>query len=490
MTKRITRREALRTIAATGAGLALGKPLAASVRAPRARPNVVVILTDDQRWDAMGCAGHPFVRTPNIDRIAAEGMRFTNAFVTTSLCAPSRASFLTGTYAHTHLVRTNEGMEFSADFRHFPAVLRDDGYDTAFIGKWHMRPDPRPRPGFDYWVSFKGQGEYVNPQLNENGRDFQAQGYMTDLLTEYAVNWLRGRGSRPFCLYLAHKAVHGPFTPAPRHAGLYRDVEMEKPASFDDTLADKPKWMRASMVRGARREEWLARQDQPVPDEIPPGKWNPRDHGRLNYFRTLAAVDESVGRVLEALEQLAALDSTVVVFASDNGYFHGEHRRGDKRLMYEESIRIPLLMRYPPLVAAGGTAEEIILNIDLAPTLLDMAGAAAPQHVQGRSFRPLLAGEPYQARSSFLYEYWREEWLPGIPTMVGVRSRRWKYVTYPEIADLDELYDLVNDRHEMRNLALDPLHAPQTDVMRRELERLKRETGYVAPTPPAAPEKK
>jgi N-acetylglucosamine-6-sulfatase len=476
MSERMTRREALRRMALAGGALALGAPL--SDRAGAAdRPNVVVILVDDQRWDAMSCAGHPFVRTPHIDRIAASGARFVNAFVTTSLCSPSRASFLTSTYAHVNGVRTNEGQEFGPPLRSFPALLRDAGYETAFVGKWHMRPDANPRPGFDYWLSFKGQGVYNDPQLNENGRDFKAQGYMTDLLTEYAVRWLQNQQlSRPFCLYLAHKAVHGPFTPAPRHANLYRGVEVPKPASFDDTFADKPEWIRASMVRGARRDEWLKNKDVPVPPSIAPVKWRPRDQGRLDYFRTLAAVDESVGKVLDTLEQMGALDSTVIVFASDNGFFQGEHRRGDKRLMYEESIRIPLLMRYPPLIRAGSLPDPMILNIDLASTLLEIAGVEAPPYMQGRSFRALLGGGPYRPREAFLYEYYQEQWLPGIPTMFGVRTPRWKYITYPEIHDIDELYDLQRDPHEMRNLALDPSYAPELRVMKEELARLQRET--------------
>ena len=484
--ERITRREALGRMAAAGFGLALGMPLRVPARASRSRPNIVVILADDLRWDAMSCAGHPFVRTPSIDRIAAEGVRFTNAFVTTSLCAPSRACFLTGTYAHTNGVRTNEGMEFGPPLRHFPEILRGAGYETAFIGKWHMAPTAQPRPGFDYWLSFKGQGVYVNPLLNEDGRDFQAQGYMTDLLTEYAVNWLRRDRARPFCLYLAHKAVHGPFTPAPRHADLYQDVAMEKPASYDDDFADKPAWIRACMVRGAQAKEWLANQDRPVPPAIAPTEWNPHEEGRLNYYRALAAVDESVGRVLATLQQLGVLNSTVIVFAGDNGFFHGEHRRGDKRLMYEEAIRIPLLVRCPPLAARKRTADEMVLNIDLAPTLLDLAGVPAPADMQGRSFRALLEGGRYKPRESFLYEYWKEEWLPGIPTMVGVRTRRWKYVTYPEIEDIDELYDLQRDPHEMRNLALDPAHARQREAMRRELARLERAT-RASPPPSASP---
>jgi len=485
----ITRRQTLRYLAVAGAtagptGRLLGEPQPkpAATR-PARQPNIVFILVDDMRWDAMSCLGHPFVRTPNIDRLASQGARFANAFVTTSLCSPSRASFLTGTYAHTHGVRINAAIDPDPTLPTFPQLLRRAGYETAFVGKWHMQPKPDPRPGFDYWLSFTGQGKYVDPELNENGRNFQAKGYMTDLLTEYAMRWLRRPRRKPFCLYLSHKAVHGPFTPAPRHKKLYADAKLPEPASFRDTLADKPAWMRAAIVRGQRREEIRRNKDKPVPPAVPPTPWKPHHGPWLDYFRTLAAVDESVGRILQTLDELGLGDETIVIFTSDNGYFHGEHRRGDKRLAYEESIRIPLLVRYPPQVRAGLVPEPMVLNIDIAPTLLDFAAVPIPPVMQGASFRPLLRGEPVPWRTSFLYEYFQEAWLPGIPTMLAVRTERWKFVTYPDIDDLDELYDLANDPHELRNLAQDPKHAATLAAMRKELARLLRATGYDKPRP-------
>jgi N-acetylglucosamine-6-sulfatase len=489
MSTTYNRREFIRRMAGVGAGAAvglgtLGESCPREEAAP-ARPNILFVLTDDLRWDALSCLGHPFVRTPNLDRLAAEGVRFANAFVTLSLCSPSRACYLTGTYAHTHGVTVNDRNDPDPAQPTFPQLLQGAGYETAYVGKWHCAPRQDPRPGFDYWLSFRGQGKYVNPDLNENGRDFQAEGYMTDLLTDYAVNWLRQRWEgvalptpRPFCLYLAHKAVHGPFTPAERHQDRFAGVEIAKPESFDDTFAGKPEWLRAGIVRGEQRDQWMANRDKSIPAEIPPGKWDPRAKGRLDYYRTLLAVDESVGRVLKTLEELGQLDSTVVVFASDNGFFHGEHRRGDKRLMYEESIRIPLLLRYPPLARPGRVVEPMALNVDLAPTFLDLAGVPIPDAMQGRSLRPLLTEENPDWRTSFLYEYFQEGWLPGVPTMLGVRTERWKYVTYPAIDDLDELYDLEADPHELRNLAEDPAHRETLQTMQQELERLRQETGY------------
>lgn len=434
---------------------------------PAERPNILFILLDDLRWDALGCTGHPFVLTPNIDRIANEGVRFSNAFVTTSLCSPSRASFLTGAYAHRHGVRLNAVNDPDPSFPLLPQLLQQAGYETALIGKWHMKPGLAPRPGFDHW--YCAQYPYENPRVNENGRGFQAEGYITDLLMEEAVRWLRQPRQEPFFLLLAPIAPHSPYTPAARHASFFADVLLEKPVSFDDTLETKPAWQRALRVMPGK----------PVPPAIPPGPWDPQNPNMLNYFRTLLAVDEGVGEVLATLEELGQLDSTVVVFTSDNGFIWGEHQiRNNKRAMYEESIRIPLLIRYPLLVPPGWTAQEMVLTLDLAPTFLELAGVELPDTLQGQSLVPCLMGSNDPWRTSFLYEYFSYPDDP-FPTMLGVRTERAKYVTYPEIEDLDELYDLENDPFELNNLAVDPDAEPLLAEMRQELQRLMDETGYV-----------
>jgi N-acetylglucosamine-6-sulfatase len=455
----------------------------ATSAAPAKRPNFVFILVDDLRWDAMSCAGHPFVRTPNVDRIAANGVRFTNAFVTLSLCAPSRATFLTGIYDHANGIPTNEGQELDpSKFTTYPQLLQKAGYETAFIGKWHQGPTAEPRPGFDYWLSFRGQGAYLDPQLNENGRTFKAQGYVTDLLTQAAADFLKRPRNKPFSLCLWHKAIHGPFTPAERHKDLYKDVELPEPASFRDTFEGKPVWQRALVRPGGKAKDAA---HEPVPPSVAPEPWNPRNAARLDYYRTLAAVDESVGRILTTLKETGQLDKTVVIFASDNGFFIGEHRRGDKRLAYEESLRIPLLMCGPGVASPGSTRDQMVLNIDMAPTILDMAGVKASGQTQGRSFKAILAGEKPDWRNSFLFEYYQEGWLPRIPTLVGVRTTDWKYVTYPTIKDIDELYDLKKDPNEMHNLANDPAARDRLDRMKAELARLKKETGYTLSQPTA-----
>jgi N-acetylglucosamine-6-sulfatase len=441
----------------------------------RSRPNFIFVLVDDLRHDALSCAGGTIVKTPQIDRIASAGVRFTNAFVTTSLCSPSRASFLTGMYAHAHGVRDNE-TDLDPKWPTFAAVLQKSGYATAYVGKWHMGMDDKPRPGFDYWLSFKGQGVYNDPKLNENGRQFQAKGYMTDILTQYAVDYIQQDRGKPFCLYLSHKAVHDDWIPAERHQGLLSDFEFPEPANYRDTFAGKPEWQRMVRVRGGRL---IKPAPATIPQELEVKPWTDGQNRlarRLNYYRTLAAVDEGVGRVLDVLKETGQLENTVVVFAGDNGFFQGEHNgMGDKRLAYEESMRIPLLAAGPG-IPRGKLVDPMVLNIDLAPTFLDMAGAAIPPTVQGRSLRPMLEGTSVAWRESFLYEYFREDWLPGVPDMLGVRTRGWKYVTYPGL-DGVELYDLRTDALELHNLAGDPAARERLARMQAELDRLCKETG-------------
>ncbi|MDH7482754.1 MAG: sulfatase [Armatimonadota bacterium] len=460
--KKIGRREFL-----AGASAAVASMPFINIRSAFAadkKPNFVFILTDDQRYDAMSCAGHPFLFTPNIDRLAKEGARFRNAFVTIALCSPSRGCFLTGRYAHSHGV-INNGTPFSDEIPTMPQALQKVGYDTAFIGKWHMDGQEGPRPGFNHWISFKGQGVYYNPTLNINGETKKVDGYMTDILTEFAVDWLSKTNENPFCLYLCHKAVHGPFQPAVRHSKLYENVRITKPPSMNETFEGKPEWVKLGMEPGHDSKGAL-KSDEGYELFI-------RD-----YNRTIMAVDDSVGRILETLEAINKLDDTVIVFASDNGYFQGEHGRLDKRAMYEESIRIPFLMRYPKLIKPGTLVDEMVLNIDLAPTFLDLAGVPMLPGNQGLSIVPLLKGRKSNWRSDWLYEYFQEKGFPRTPTMVGVRTDCWKYIEYPEINDKPELYNLKDDPQELRNLVDDPKYKHILAEMKSRLERLKKETGY------------
>jgi N-acetylglucosamine-6-sulfatase len=447
--------------------------------APATRPNIVFILVDDLRYDALGCTGHPWVQTPSIDRLRNEGALLKNAFVTTSLCSPSRASFLTGVYAHMHGVARNEVKVVDPDWSRlpsFPMLLQKAGYETGYIGKWHIAVNADPRPGFDYWLSFKAQGEYIDPELNENGRTFKATGYNTEILNDHALKFLEQKRDKPFCLYLAYKAVHDPRTVRPADQDLYSDKKLPEPASFTDDYRGKPRWQRATIITQNKPPRTPAPEN--IPDVLdPPGKWNAKNKDRLNYYRLLTAIDEGVAHIYDLLAKQGQLDNTIIIFAGDNGYFMGEHRLGDKRLMYEESLRIPLLMRYPPLIKSGATIEPMTLNIDLAPTLLDLAGAPIPAHMQGKSWRPLFAGKSDGWRNSFLYEYWLDLKVT-IPDLLGVRTNDWKLCTSPNMQDVDELYDLKNDPYELHNLAGDPAHAQKLKEMHAEMERLKTETGY------------
>lgn len=440
---------------------------------PAKRPNFVFILIDDMRWDLMSCAGHPLVKTPNIDRIAGAGVRFTNAFCTTALCSPSRAAFLTGATAEVNGVRVNEENDPNPAVPTFPQILRNAGYETAHVGKWHMSKSAEPRPGYDYWLSFEWQGEYIDPHLNEDGRDFQAKGYVTDLLTDYAVKFIERDRDKPFCLTLSHKAMHGDFIPAERHKNLYKPSDLIEPKSYQDDFSTKPRWLRELRVRGGKLQRPVPAGG--IPDRIAPDAWNPTEglnKKHLNYLRTLAAVDESVGRVLDTLREKGLLDNTLIFFAGDNGFFMSEHRLSDKRLAYEESIRIPFLAGGFGITRPGRAVDQMVMNIDMCPTLLELAGVPIPRSVQGRSLAPLLAGQqPADWRDSFVYRYYRENWLPGYPSLVALRTRDWIYIRYPEIEDIDELYDLRKDPHQMHNLALAPAARPRIEKMRAELER-------------------
>ncbi|HEO72296.1 MAG TPA: DUF4976 domain-containing protein [Candidatus Hydrogenedentes bacterium] len=407
--------------------------------------NIVFIFIDDLRYDGLGMLD-PYFKTPALDSLAQNGILFDRAFVTTSLCSPSRASVLSGQYAHVHGVMDN-GTLMPEGTPTFPVELQKAGYKTAFIGKWHMGGSTdEPRPGFDRWVSFRGQGVYYNPTFNIDGEKVSLEGYTTDLLTGYAEEFLDGlTDDEPFMLYLSHKAVHGDFYPAERHKGAYDGRLYPRPASMantDENYAGKPEWVRD------QRQSWHGVD----------GMYNKRidfDTFTQDYAETLLAVDESVARVVEALRKAGKLDSTLLVFTSDNGFQFGEHGLIDKRTMYEASIRVPLIVHCPELIRGGQRRHEMILNIDFAPTFLDAGGTPIPDSVQGRSFYGLLTGEQKQWRDAWLYEYFWERSFAQTPTVLGVRTDRYKLMQFHGVWDRYELYDLENDPDEMHNLLAD-----------------------------------
>jgi len=438
-------------------------PLAAQTR----RRNLVFILVDDLRWDALGATGHPFSKTPHIDRLATEGALFTNAFVTTPLCSPSRSSFLTGRYVHATGVTTNgDNAALSHRLITFPRLLQESGYETAYVGKWHMGTDDSPRPGFDRWVSFRGQGQFEDPEINVDGRSSQVKGYMTEILSSHAVDFVRRRRSKPFCLYLAHKAVHGPFTPAARYARDYAGQTIRRAPSATDDYRGKPALARPVDAAGGDKNKKKKKGSA-----LPSG-----DELILNQLRCLRSIDDGVGEILAALSETGQLDNTLIVFTSDNGYFWGEHRLGDKRWAYEESIRIPMLARLPGVIRPGMRISQLVLNIDIAPSMLEVAGVKPPATMHGRSFLPLLRGRTASWRDDFLAEYFQEKGNPRTPTWQAVRTSKWKYIHYPELPGMDELYDLAADPNEMNNLISDPKSAGALAVLRRRLGELLKQT--------------
>jgi len=438
-------------------------------------PNIIFILVDDMRWDEFGNAGHPYLKTPHIDRLAAEGFKFTNAFCSTPLCSPSRASFLTGQYAHNHgIIDNTKRNERSHQLISFPKILHQAGYNTAFLGKWHMGNDDSPRPGFDYWAGMEGQGEAINPKLNINGKRQQINGYVTDILNDFALKFIREKRSMPFLLYLSHKALHpnivqrddgsianigeGGFIPSDRHKGRYADAVFKRRANVAIPPSDKPALMRKI-------------------GELPPlgATTSTEEQTIRDRAEMLLAVDEGLGIILQELENTGQLDQTAIVLAGDNGYWYGEHGLNDeRRLAYEEGIRIPLLIRYPGLQSKGVSIPSMVQNIDLAPTLLDLAGIKKKIDMDGRSLLPLMKGRNVPWRKSILIEYYSDVVFPRIKNMgyKAVRTERYKYIQYEELKGMDELYNLQTDPFELKNIIAPPESQGILTRLQAELNKL------------------
>ncbi|HEV58621.1 MAG TPA: DUF4976 domain-containing protein [Phycisphaerales bacterium] len=479
-----TRRGFLKLAGCASAAAVAGCSTSLTTQRGTNRPNVVVIFTDDQRSDCVGMHPTPLLgmKTPHLDRLAREGAWFESMFVTTSLCSPSRASFLSGLYAHTHGVIDNF-TDYPKDLASYPRQLHAEGYRTAYIGKWHMgEEDDRKRPGFDYWISHKGQGKYYDTEFNINGRRRVVPGYYTTVVTQMAVEWLESQAprDRPFLLILGHKAPHGPFVPEETYRHTYDEVRVPYPASAFD-LEAKPRWVteRLDTWHGIYGPLYEFRKD--FPDRRPEGVDRFEDFVR-SYVGTINSVDDSVGAVYAALQRTGQLDNTVFVFTSDNGFLLGEHGMIDKRTMHEPSIRVPLIVRYPRRIGPGTRIKQQVLNVDLAPSILELCGAGSLGAVHGRSWAPLLADPSAPWRTAWLYEYNYEKQFPYTPNVRGVRTDRWKYVHYPHgdggpDRHMAELYDLQEDPGELRNLIHDPAYAQVVVDLKAELHRLQEETG-------------
>ncbi|MGH8664900.1 MAG: sulfatase-like hydrolase/transferase [Burkholderiales bacterium] len=449
-----------------------------------AKPNLLVILIDDLRYDEFGAGGHPYMRTPHIDRIAHEGAIFERAFHTTPICSPNRASILSGQYASRHGIIDNVARDLASHrLPNYHLALQRLGYETAHIGKWHMGNDGKPRPGYDHWVAFDGHGRLNDPLLNVNGKYVQHRGYVTDIMNEMAVEFVERKHAKPWSLFFAHKAVHpdaeqaadGSFAMegyrvAERHQDLYRDcVFPRKPnmLSAAEVVKSKPAWREAfELKRSEKSRAMLAAIHSGEQEEI-----------RLRACM-MAAVDEGVGMLLEALERKGELDNTLIVFLGDNGYFFGEHGLGpERRFPYEEGIRAPFIARFPRRIKAGTRVRNLVLCQDIAPTLLQLAGGKPGAQVQGQSLLPLFAGKRAGWRHSLLVEYWAENampWLVGM-TYKCVRTERYKYIRWVNRGrngELDELYDLENDPYELANLNRSRSHRGVRERLQRELRKL------------------
>ncbi|MBX3741203.1 MAG: sulfatase [Akkermansiaceae bacterium] len=439
-----------------------------SAFAETVKPNFLFVLTDDQRWDAISAvqkeqgdkARFPWLKTPVLDRLKSQGAIFRNSFVTTSLCSPGRASLLTGQYAHTHGVSNNH-TPLPADSITYASVLKANGYHTGYIGKWHMGTQPE-RPGFDFSASFQGQGKFFDcpVTIRKDGevKKVIEPKWIDDASADHAIGFLRENKNRPFLLTVGFKSVHGPREP---HADFKEEYDGEKANPVPNLKSPAP--FRPEGVN--------------EPRNTAPG--NPK---MLDYFRTLTSADRSFGRILDELDALGLDKNTIVIFTSDNGYYLGEHGLGDKRSAYEESLRVPLLIRSPFHKITGKEITPDVLNIDLAPTIVDLAGIKLPESFQGRSLRPLLEeSPPADWRESFLYEYFYERNFRN-PTILGLRSTKGKIITYPENPQWNELFDLGEDPYETTNHYNNPAKAGLRKELEAGLEKQKLDTGYKIPS--------
>ena len=437
-----------------------------------AQPNFVFIMSDDHAAHAMSCYGSKINQTPNLDRIARSGMRFSNCFVNNSICTPSRAAILTGKYSHINGVTVFN--RFDGSQPHVAKYLQQAGYQTAIIGKWHLFSNPT---GFDYWNVLPGQGRYNNPVMIEMGRTNTMKGYVTDIIADLSIDFLKRRDpTKPFMLFCHHKAPHREWTPGPKHTNLYDNVDIPEPVTFNDGYATRS---RAASEATMRIDRNLTRTDvkQAPPSGLSDAELKHWHYERYikDYLRCVASVDENVGRLLDYLEESGLAKNTVVIYTSDQGFFLGDHGWYDKRFMYEESLRMPFVISFPGLIRPGSVNEAMILNVDFAPTLLDLAGAKIPADMQGRSIVPLLRGKaPSNWRTSMYYRYYHYPQHHRVQPHYGVRTERHKLIYFNKL-DEWELYDLKKDPHETNNIYSLASSAALVKRLKSELFRLKKE---------------
>ncbi len=466
------------------------------------RPNLLFIMSDDHAAHAISAYGSRINKTPNLDRIAANGMRFDSAFCTNSICAPSRAAILTGTYNHVNGV-TTLATHLDNSLWTFPTALADAGYQTAMIGKWHLGHGPQHDPaGFDQWRILPGQGHYHNPvMLEAEGRVVERGGYVTDLITDDCIDFMDqvalagssdGDQDKPFALFCHHKAPHRTWEPSREHFTMYDDVDIPEPDTFRDDLVG-----RADVVQAVKMRMMDLDPIIDLKAKVPEGltldqeiSWRYQRYIK-DYLRVVASIDDNVGRLLDYLDDNGLTDNTIVVYTSDQGFFLGDHGWFDKRLMYEESLSMPFLIQYPNHIAAGSVCDDIVVNVDFGPTFLDLAGVDTPDHVQGRSFAPLLSGDtPDDWPTSMYYRYWmHRDGSHLCPAHYGVRTKTHKLICYyndplgqpgangPADPIEWELFDLATDPLEVNNVIDDPAYAQIRQELETELARLQTQVG-------------
>ena len=471
-------------------------------------PNIVFIFSDDHATNAISAYGGLFTElapTPNIDRIANEGALLENALCTNAICGPSRAAILTGTYSHVNGYYKNyKGGVFDNQQWTYPQALQNAGYQTALVGKWHLASEP---VGFDYYkyhISKGEQGLYWDPVYNDNGETIKEKGYATNLTTDFALDWLQQRNEKePFCLLLHYKAPHRDWAPDTKYEALWEDIEMPYPSNFNDsyegrelTAGDTEMTMdyfsRQDMKMTApdslskkQQRQWLQYGFKPSEVVTPSKDLSPQEVREWkyqkyikDYLATIRSVDDNIGKVLAYLKENGLEENTIVIYASDQGFFLGEHGFFDKRFMYEESLKMPFVIRYPGQIEAGTVVSDIVSNIDFAPTLLEMAGVPIPEKVQGNSFFKILKGQASNDwRQSMYYHYYEYPYYHRVQPHYGIRNQRFKLIHFYYNIDTWEFYDLENDPSEMNNLINNPAHASTISSLKSELYQLKESYG-------------
>jgi arylsulfatase A-like enzyme len=460
-------------VAVMGTLLASAAPAVATPTKTAKKPNLLFIYTEGQRADALSIAGHPILKTPNQDRIGREGIRFTNAFCTNALCAPARSTTLTGLWSRSSGALDNQLLStpLPGDIPIFTDLLHEAGYETAILGKVHTRNGVKERY-WDYYLGFNAPAtNYYHPVFAE-GRKGQVgpekvyQGYCDDFVTDRALDWLKeDRGDKPFCLLLWYQTPHAPFYRARRHLDLYNGVSIPKPATFDDDLKGYP-----------GKPRCFAEAQNKIGTTVMGDAARSLEELCKDYYAGTVAVDENIGRVFAHLEQTGQMDETAIVHSSDHGYFLGEWRLFDKRLMHEPSIRVPMMVRYPERIRNGQVSEEMVLDVDLAPTILDLAGVEVPQHMQGTSVMALSEGEKHEWRQEWLYDYYEYPGPERVKPHHGVRTRTHKLIHYYTEPQEFEMYDLANDPGERNNLYGDPAHASIQNDLAAKLAQLLKDT--------------